>query len=188
MTHARLSGLLKYATGKACKRGHFSERYASTGQCVVCIADQSSAWHKANPEYCREKGRQQYWADPAAMQLAGRLWREANPERMSELSKAWHAKNPGARCVHEANRRARKKAAGGSHTLAEIEDLAEKQKHKCVYCRKSIRKNRHVDHRIPIAKGGNNWIENIQLLCPSCNHKKQAKHPIKFAQEMGFLL
>lgn len=30
-------GHVRYASGKACKRGHFGERYTSTGACVTCL-------------------------------------------------------------------------------------------------------------------------------------------------------
>jgi 5-methylcytosine-specific restriction endonuclease McrA len=126
--------------------------------------------------------------NPTKHQAAAKAWREANPERSAELTASWHARNPGGRVLHEMARRARKKGAGGSHTVAQIIDLAERQNHQCVYCKCSIAKIRHIDHRMPLALGGSNGIENIQLLCPSCNHRKQAKDPLKFAQELGILL
>ena len=33
----------------------------------------------------------------------------------------------------------------------------------------------HIDHKIPLAKGGKHIIGNIQILCPTCNIKKGAK-------------
>lgn len=46
----------------------------------------------------------------------------------------------------------------------------------------------HVDHIQPLALGGSNDKTNLQLLCPTCNTKKSAKHPIDFMQSRGLLL
>ena len=35
--------------------------------------------------------------------------------------------------------------------------------------------NMEIDHRWPIAKGGQNWMVNLQALCRSCNRSKGAK-------------
>ena len=40
----------------------------------------------------------------------------------------------------------------------------------------------------PLALGGSNDKANLQLLCPTCNAKKSAKHPIDFMQSRGLLL
>lgn len=36
---AAIMGLSKYFTGTVCNRGHLSERYVSTGQCVECLSE-----------------------------------------------------------------------------------------------------------------------------------------------------
>ena len=34
----------------------------------------------------------------------------------------------------------------------------------------------HIDHIIPISKGGSEWdLDNLELSCPTCNLKKGAK-------------
>jgi hypothetical protein len=109
LTQAKENGLLKYATGKPCKRGHIGERYASTGQCVSCIAKQSADWYRANPEVGRRKAKRQYWMNPTKHQAAAKAWREANPERSAELTASWHARNPGGRVLHEMARRPERK-------------------------------------------------------------------------------
>jgi 5-methylcytosine-specific restriction endonuclease McrA len=86
------------------------------------------------------------------------------------------------------NRRARLNNAEGTHTVEDIQWLLEKQKYKCVYCKKSLRKEYHVDHIQPISKGGSNDKLNLQILCPTCNVRKHTKDPIEFAQSIGLLL
>jgi 5-methylcytosine-specific restriction endonuclease McrA len=48
--------------------------------------------------------------------------------------------------------------------------------------------NYHLDHIVPLAIGGTNTDDNIQLLRQKCNQQKSAKHPIDFMQSRGFLL
>lgn len=85
-------------------------------------------------------------------------------------------------------RRAREIGADGQFTKAEIKALFTKQRGKCAYCTKSLRKGYHIDHIVPLAGGGSNWIANIQLLCGPCNVRKGATDPIEFARRNGRLL
>lgn len=49
------------------------------------------------------------------------------------------------------------------------------QNNLCVYCQKDVSITYHVDHIIPLAKGGTHVPDNIQILCPTCNVRKSAK-------------
>ena len=42
----------------------------------------------------------------------------------------------------------------------------------CVEC--GSKENLHYDHILPVAKGGSTIVENLQLLCQSCNLSKGA--------------
>lgn len=66
---------------------------------------------------------------------------------------------------------------GGSHTLAEWEELQTQYNFTCPRC--GLIKVLTKDHIIPISKGGSDNIENIQPLCRSCNSQKH-KQEIKF--------
>jgi 5-methylcytosine-specific restriction endonuclease McrA len=45
----------------------------------------------------------------------------------------------------------------------------------CFYCKEPLTSDYHVDHKIPIAKGGTHSIENFALACMQCNQEKHAK-------------
>ena len=40
------AGLITYFTGKACKRGHISERYTQNSTCVMCVREATYADRK----------------------------------------------------------------------------------------------------------------------------------------------
>lgn len=78
----------------------------------------------------------------------------------------------------EARRRARKTGAGGAFTESQIEALYVQQHGCCAACREPLPlAAMHRDHIVPIAHGGCSDINNIQLLCPTCNRSKGAKRP-----------
>jgi 5-methylcytosine-specific restriction endonuclease McrA len=64
----------------------------------------------------------------------------------------------------------------GSFTAGDIRDLWRRQFGLCAKCGISlIFTGYHVDHVIPIVRGGRNEGGNLQLLCPRCNLSKGAK-------------
>jgi len=123
------------------------------------------------------------------------LWAKSSPENRAKLrwrQKRWKENNQEVVSAHYHNRRARVAGNGGSFSKHDVAYLFKLQKNKCVYyfyCGNKITmKNKHIDHILPLAKGGNNDRKNLQLLCQSCNLKKWAKHPIDYHQSIGLLI
>lgn len=59
----------------------------------------------------------------------------------------------------------------------------------CYWCNsKIIDSNYHIDHYVPLSKGGSHTIDNIVISCPACNIKKSNKDPYEFALSVGKLL
>lgn len=144
-----------------------------------------------------------YAANVAAIKQRAREWKLANPDRVLELRLAdyetnkdvikqrvrdWNEANPDGSRVRGRNYRARKFQAEGHHTRHEIEALYAKQGGRCVYCTKALGKKYEADHIQPLARGGSNWIGNIQLTCKPCNNRKRATDPIEYARRIGLLL
>jgi 5-methylcytosine-specific restriction endonuclease McrA len=156
---------------------------------------QRREWEQRNPDKVREIGAKKR-AKPEykdRMQAYSREYYAANKERLQPIRAKWHEENYATKrkpkmVQNEANRRARRRAVGGSHTIEQIQELHRKQRGLCVACRCSLADGFHRDHVTPLAAGGSNDISNIQLLCPDCNRSKNARHPVEFMQSRGFLL
>lgn len=170
---AWLAKLPRYFLGleHPCRRGHISERHTKNGSCVSCRTENLRAQRRA----CGVKERVLLTAEESKRResLRRKIWRESNEDLMA---------------IYDRKRRAKRRGAAGNHTAKELSNLFEKQKGLCANCRKSLKTSYHVDHVLPLALGGSHWITNIQLLCPPCNQRKGAKHPIDFARLEGRLV
>lgn len=172
--------------------------------CKKCKSQLSVEWAKKNPEKRRAVWQKWQAANLDRHNEQARAWSARHPDRKKEVSNAWVDRNPELRkqvaCdyvkrnLDKANalwhkRRARIRGNGGSHTPEDIERLIPLQGGKCanMACRVPLKHQYEIDHIMPIAKGGSDNVDNLQLLCPLCNRKKSAKDPIVWAQENGLL-
>jgi len=122
--------------------------------------------------------RQQYYAVNAHKWLGySRKYFLDKPEELRARARAFRASNPEKMREYRNRRRSQKANNGGTHTAADIRLLLRSQKHKCWWCDHPIGNDYHVDHRIPLARGGSNAPENLCISCPSCNMSKGAKLP-----------
>jgi len=56
-----------------------------------------------------------------------------------------------------------------------VQEVFRKSHYKCTMCGRMD--TLCIDHIIPSSKGGSNHIDNLQVLCQRCNHKKRDKIP-----------
>jgi len=152
-------------------------------------------WRKANPEKVREINRRGSRAaklrNPQAVAEHKRKW-AAKPEnkiaRAAAIA-AWRKANQEKCRAIVRNRRARAKGSRGAHTVADLAEILAAQGGRCAYCRADLRRaKKHVDHIMPLARGGSNARANLQYLCRPCNQTKNARDPIAFAQSIGLLI
>lgn len=172
LKRCRKCGSVKPATTE-----HFAPRKSSRdglrGECRPCNRGIQKRWREANPNKNRE-------------------WRETNLDRVREYAREYHRErrkaNPSryreisSASVH--NRRARKLQNGGTHTAADIRAQYDSQLGKCWWCGKKVGAKYHVDHRVPLARGGSNAPENIVIACPRCNQSKNAKLPHEWCDRL----
>jgi 5-methylcytosine-specific restriction endonuclease McrA len=131
------------------------------------------AWRDNNREADRESKRR---------------YRAKYPERKSEANRRYWENNRERKRDYRRNRKALTRGGVGKHRLEDIVALSQFQRGRCAYCRIKLTDKFHVDHIMPLKLGGSNERSNLQLTCGSCNHKKNAAHPLDFARSLGRLL
>lgn len=138
-------------------------------------------------EKCRVTAAEWRLRYPNQSRLMCRDYYARHRDRLAIGNKEWRKRNPEKVKTYGFNRRARK--ASGKLSIGIFGRLMMLQKGRCACCRGLLKILKpHIDHIMPLARGGQNVDSNVQLLCSTCNLSKHAKHPIDFMQSMGMLL
>lgn len=103
-------------------------------------------------------------------------WARANKQHQSEYSRKRRKENPDR--YRQAVRRRRARLHGASRfrvTDRDIVRLLNRFYYCCAYCGRDISNGFHIDHVVPLARGGSDGIGNYLPACPFCNESKGAK-------------
>lgn len=157
------------------------------------------AWRQANKDRVRKMGREnkKKWRSiyPERDRENYRRWKASNQEHRDEYMREYnrnYVSTPTGRAARDAGnhrRRVRETGNGGMFTASDLAAIRAAQTDKkgrliCWRCGKPITGNPHLDHWIPVAKGGSNSSGNLHYMHKACNLSKHAKHPY----ELGRLL
>lgn len=156
--------------------------------CKVCRSAAHKAWREENKDKNIASKKAWYEKNKDSIRNKNREHYEANRDRYLALAAEWRTANKESRRIYGHNRRARQRDSGGRLSVLLSERLFKLQRGKCACCGKPLGDDYHLDHIMPIALGGTNTDNNMQLLRSECNLRKHAKHPVDFMRQRGFLL
>ena len=145
-------------------------------------------WQKKNPEKVKERQRKYREENPEKVKERHRKYREENPEKVKELVRKWREENPDKVKAQRVNgsyvRRVRELNTGAplktKLTAGGLDLLIQRQDFRCASCNKDITQDNHLDHMIPLSRGGTNSMDNVQYLCSVCNLTKGKKTPLEW--------
>jgi 5-methylcytosine-specific restriction endonuclease McrA len=112
-----------------------------------------------------------------------RYWAE-NPDARKRHRQEWlrhqwqldYATNPSLRAYHREKSKRRKAKMRGSHsikvTTAQLRDRFAQFGNACAYC--GTGGDLHIEHVVPIARGGTHTLGNVLPACERCNYSKHA--------------
>ena len=178
------------------KRG---DRDAFRSHCRACVHEANRTRlqqrRTENPDWAREKGRsdqklfrQRNSARVSVNDRARRRRRfEKDPDReRARERRKWHRwivnnrDKQRVRVRRSQDKRRQYKfqnTVGPAFTVRDVELQRKAQNNHCWWCSKALKDTYHIDHRIPLSRGGSNSAENICLTCPTCNLSKNNKLP-----------
>jgi 5-methylcytosine-specific restriction endonuclease McrA len=128
-------------------------------------------WIRRNPEKAREAMRRWRRRHPEQHNAEGRDYYARHKERLAPYFATYIRTHRELRQAIRARRRSREVAAEGNHTTEEWKALLKAHGYRCTYC--GADGALEPDHRIPLARGGTNYIENILPACRRCNTRKR---------------
>lgn len=159
----------KYYARTSKQSREYSRRYFQKNQTAIKVY--MAQYRKENAEHIIQRVKQ---------------YQRENHEHVSEMQKRWHENNPERSRENSRRRnhrrRAREREAPGNFSADDITAMLIEQGGSCVYCGVGIVDNFHIDHITPLSRGGSNYPDNLQLLCPPCNLSKHNKTHKEFLE------
>lgn len=172
-----------------CNQEKPSAQFRHGNQCRACI-NRIEKEHKAKKKDVMRISKAKYYALHRSEMLAQQaVYRVLNRDKCRARVSAYARLHRPERAAVQANRHAMKRAASVGSDIAAVAAFYELSRTAislpCYWCGKNTRcGHRHVDHVMPLSKGGLHTAGNLAISCAKCNESKKDKLP----QEVGALL
>lgn len=173
----------KYRADYPAKCRAASARYYVANREILIAKVQ--AWAKTSAASRKAYYAKRYREKRAAICAAAARRYLKNPEKVRAAASRWHKANPDKAKLYLAARRALKRGAqiGDRKALLALAKWCRTAPGiPCYWCGKATKpKERHLDHIIPLIKGGAHAVGNLCVSCPTCNCRKHDKLPEEFS-------
>lgn len=167
------------------KRAAQKRQYAKHGE---KLRQRVRDYVRLNPEKKRAQDKRYAAENVEKLRLARNARYAANPQGQAVRGKRYVKNHPEVPRRATLKYRARKMAAtvGDTNLITAWEAKWKSKKTvACYWCRKRVKTSQvHVDHVVPLSKGGEHSVENLCVSCAKCNLTKQAKLPEEFAKTL----
>lgn len=146
--------------------------------CKPCRFAQSSDWHKAHPDKRKIYSAKWSAANASLKARLSREWRVAHREEVRGYKRDWAAEHPEAITLYNRQARLQRRArlARVASELVDPREVYRRSGGICGICGAAVSvETFHVDHIIPISRGGPHVYANTQAAHPLCNIRKNAR-------------
>ena len=137
------------------------------------VRDYMRNYHAAHRDKSRESARKYRAANPEKDRERHRKYNAANKDKSRERLRKYRATHPDVVRAQKHRRRSLiNTSIVDAPTARQIEEI---MREPCIYCGEP---SEHLDHVIPLSRGGTHEIDNLVPACAKCNVSKWAKLPV----------
>lgn len=135
--------------------------------------EQWPEWYAEHRDEVLARAARYRASNPEANHARVTRWAESHREQLRAKSREYARAHPEKRVQIQARRRARKRGNGQFLvTERDIRRLLMRCESRCLYCRAPLGTSFHLDHIVPLARGGHHAIGNLAPACADCNLTK----------------
>ena len=152
----------------------------------ICLFSKHKSTKDGHQYQCKECLKEYRSLNKEKISNHAKEYQSLNKGKITNYAKEYRKTDKGRASSTNSNHKRRTLLKKGDVTTNEIIELRKSKK--CYWCNRSLNKAKvHVDHYIPLSKGGEHTLDNLVVSCSKCNLVKNAKDPLEFANEVGRL-
>jgi len=152
------------------------------------ISLQKKEYDKNNKEKISLRRKEYYQLNKEKISLAHKKYHQKNYDALYAKQKEYNHTFIGKMIKKNTRHKRRAIEKKGDVTTAQLMELQQNTK-VCYWCGCNLKNvKKHLDHYIPLSKGGKHTLSNLVMSCSKCNQLKSSKDPIEFANSLGKLL
>jgi 5-methylcytosine-specific restriction endonuclease McrA len=146
----------------------------ATAQAKKRDRDRHLAYYQEHKTEYKERSYEWRRQNPDKERRNRKMYRENHPQQIAESRAQYRRANPEAVAAHTQRRRARQ--AGAYVGDVDFKRIYKRDRDICYLCGRKVKKSeRHLDHVIPLSRGGAHSEDNIRVTHARCNLKKGVK-------------
>jgi|DEB0MinimDraft_10_1074344.scaffolds.fasta_scaffold03487_6 5-methylcytosine-specific restriction endonuclease McrA len=144
-------------------------------------------------EKAKAKWRDRYHENPKPFLEKRKKWKQENPRMVKEGREKWKQENPDyaynwwrenrVKARWYSSKRRTMERGGDANDLSALIDAK-----RCYWCGCELKGKYHLDHVVPLSKGGRHIVANLVASCPTCNLSKGAKMPNDWIEQGQLIL
>ncbi len=151
--------------------------------CRTCDAANKRKWYLVNKVHVVEKSKEWNKQNSDRFSKNQHKHKKKYADRYSEYYKQWAETNRENCRLRKHKYYAQLKRQLGEVSPNIIEHLFVDQKGLCFYCNRELQEY-HLEHMLPISKGGLHDDSNLCISCPTCNLRKHNKTAEEFKWQL----